>query len=512
MDRNLSLEKIDIHDHVACFYRDEGERARGIARLARIGMERNERCYCILGECHEGDVRQALRELGMKENEVRYSPALHFLKAEELFLGGDEFSEDRCLDRLIEMVRSSESEGYGGTRFILEADPIVKRIGHDRFGRFESVWNESVDTERVACICLYDGENDSHSEVLAAVSTHPSLVIRGFLCRNYFYTPPEEFAQTGGCLPEAKQLLEKMLDIQICQISLADEDSGETNAVLEGEVARRERAERDLNETFTHHSEVLDGLGDGICLIDLDHRVLATNHAFERFREDCGCKGAAKGQILAQIWPLRVDDVTSSCDRAVWTGGPQRLRLVHLSDEMVIWYDLKIVPIVHLGRPDRILLVLHDSTDLHQARLALAEIRRGLELAPRIEKGSSLRWAKLLATLEHSPLSLFVQDHDGSVLYANPACSLMVGYSPEEMVGKSSSQLIVPDPKDFVNLERRTLLEGEEVSLWADACHKDGSFLPCNIRMVSLDSGSGHLLALLSKRDNRGNGQMTEIA
>ena len=99
-----------------------------------------------------------------------------------------------------------------------------------------------------------------------------------------------------------------------------------------------------------------------------------------------------------------------------------------------------------------------------------------------------------------------------SVLYANQACSSMVGYSPEEMVGKSSSQLIVPDPKDFLNLERRTLLEGEEVSLWADACHKDGSHLPCNIRMVSLDSGSGHLLALLTKREDRGIGQMTGIA
>jgi PAS domain S-box-containing protein len=368
-----------------------------------------------------------------------------------------------------------------------------------------------VDTERVACICLYDSENGSHSEVLAAVSTHPSLVIRGFVCRNYFYTPPEEFAQTGGCLPEAKQLLEKMLDIQICQISLADEDSGETNAVLEEEVARRERAERALNETFAHHSEVLDGLEDGICLIDLDHKVLLTNHVFERFREACGGRGTSKGLSLAQIWPLRVEDVNSSCDRAVWTGGTQRMRLVHLWDEVVVWYDLRIVPMVRSGRPDRILLVLHDSTELHQARLALAEIRRGLELAPGIENEPSLRWERLLATLEHSPLPLFVQGRDGCVLYANQACGSMVGYSLEEMVGKSTSKLIMPDPMDFLNLERRTLLEGEEVSLRVDARHKDGRSLPCHLRMFYLDSGSGRLLALLTKRVERGIGQMTDV-
>ena len=500
MDRNLSLEKIDVHDHVACFFRNEGERARGIARLARIGMERNERCYCLLGECHEGKVRQALRELGMKENEVRYSPALIFLNAEDLFLGEDGFSEDRCLDQLVEMARSSVSEGYGGTRFILEAGPIVKRIGHERFGRFESIWNESVDLERMACICLYDGENSSHSEVLAAVSTHPSLVIRGFVCRNYFYVPPEEFVRTGGSLPEAKQLLEKMLDIQICQISLADEDSGETNAVLEEEVARRERAERALKEAFTHQSEVLGGLEDGICLVDLDHKVLLTNHVFERFREDCGCRGTATGLSLAQIWPLRAEDVTSSCDRAVWTAGTQRMHLVHLSDGTVVWYDLRIVPIIRSGRPDRILLVLSDSTDLHQARLALAEMRRGSEHAPDIDDGPSLRWERLLATLEHSPLPLFVQGIDGSVLYANQACGSMVGYSPEEMVGRSSSQLIAPDPLSFLNLERRTLLEGEEVTLRADVRHKDGRVLPCNLRMFSLDSGRGPILAFLTKR------------
>ena len=150
--------------------------------------------------------------------------------------------------------------------------PSSSALATSDSGRFESVWNESVDSERVSCIRLYDGENSTHSEVLAAVSTHPSLVIRGFVCRNYFYVPPEEFVRTGESLPEAKQLLEKMLDIQICQISLADEDSGETNAVLEEEVARRERAERALMEAFTHQSEVLNGLEDGICLVDLDHR------------------------------------------------------------------------------------------------------------------------------------------------------------------------------------------------------------------------------------------------
>ncbi len=294
MDRNLSLEKIDIHDHVACFFRNEGERARGMARLARIGMERNERCYCLLGECHEGDVRQALRELGMKENEVRYSPALCLPQG-----GGTVPGRRRILrgpmpgpahrDGRVHPCRKGTVGPGSSSRPIPSSSASAMNVSVAS----NPVWNESVDTEQVACICLYDGENSSHSEVLAAVSTHPSLVIRGFVCRNYFYNPPEEFAQTGGCLPEAKQLLEKMLDIQICQISLADEDSGETNAVLEEEVARRERAERALKETFAHQSEVLDGLEDGICLMDLDHKVLLTNHVFERFREACGCRGTA---------------------------------------------------------------------------------------------------------------------------------------------------------------------------------------------------------------------------
>jgi PAS domain S-box-containing protein len=76
----------------------------------------------------------------------------------------------------------------------------------------------------------------------------------------------------------------------------------------------------------------------------------------------------------------------------------------------------------------------------------------------------------------------------------------MMGYSPEEIVGRSSSQMIMPDPLELVNLERQVRPEGEEILVRADARHKDGRVLPCDLRMFSLDSGSGPFLAFLTKR------------
>jgi PAS domain S-box-containing protein len=512
MERNLSLEKIDLHDHVACFYRNETERVRLIAKLVRIGMERNERCFCLLGEVSEAQVRQGLRDLGMRENEVRYSPSLVFLKAEDFFLGGEGFVTDRCLDGLNDMVRAAEGEGYAGARFIIDSAPIVKRIGYDRFGHFESCWNDSVDTDKIACVCLYDSEGGSHGEVLGAVSTHPSLVVRGFVCRNFFYHPPDEFALTGSAFPEAKQLLEKMLDIQISEISMADEDSEETNLVLENEVARRERAETALKDAYDHQKEVLDALEDGVCVLDLEQRVLTANGAFERFRESCGSNGSIAGQVLAQIWPLRVEEVTSLVDRAIWSGAAERLRLVNLVNDDLVWYDLRISPIARGDRVDRILLVIRDTTDLNQAQLALDEIRLGLERGAAWQNRPNEIWERLVVTLDQSSLPIFVQDREGGVLYANLACGSMIGYSPEEIVGRPSAQLLIPDPREAFHLIDRTLEEGEEVSLWAEARHKDGSLLPCNVRLVGLDGGSGNLLAVMTRRDRKHLGQMIGTA
>lgn len=503
MERNLSLEKIDLHDHVACFYRNETERVRLIAKLVRIGMERNERCSCLVSEISEAQVRQGLRDLGMKENDVRYSPSLVFLKAEEFFLGGKGFSTERCLDGLIDMVRSAEGEGYGGARFICDAAPIVRRIGYEKFGQFESCWNDSVDTEKVSCICLYDAEGGSHVEVLGAVSTHPSLVVRGFVCRNFFYQSPEEFARTGSALPDANQLLEKMLDIQISEISMADEDAEETNLELENEVARRERAEMALKEAYALQMEVLDGLEDGVCVLDLEQRVLTVNGAFERFRGSCGSKGQVSGQLLAQIWPFRVEEVTSLCDRVIWSGTVERHRMVHLTEAGMAWYDLRFAPISRVGRVYRILLVVHDATLSHQAKMVLEEIKQRSEAGGFEQLRAKGIWERLVATLELSPLPILVQDREGGVLYANMACGSMFGYSPEEIVGRSSANLVIPDLIEAFHLDHRALEEGEEVSLWAEIRHKDGTMLPCNVRLVGLDGGNGHLLAVVTRRERK---------
>jgi PAS domain S-box-containing protein len=503
MERNLSLEKIDLHDHVACFYRNETERVRLIAKLVRIGMERNERCFCLMSQIGEAQVRQGLRDLGVKENEVRYSPSLVFLKAEEFFLGGNGFATERCLDGLIDMVRAAEGEGYGGARFICDAAPIVRRIGYEQFGQFESCWNDSVDTENISCICLYDSEGGSHVEVLGAVSTHPSLVVRGFVCRNFFYHPPEEFALTGSAFPEAKQLLEKILDIQISELSMADEDAEETNMALEDEVARRERAEMALREAQALQMEVLDGLEDGVCVLDLEQRVLIVNEAFERFRGSCGSKGQVSGQMLAQIWPFRVEEVTSLCDRVIWSGTVERQRMVHQTEGGVAWYDLRIAPITRGGRVDRILLVLHDATLLHQAKMALDEIWQRSETGGYGQPRTKENWERLVATLDQSSLPILVQDREGGVLYANLACGSLFGYSPEEIVGRPSTHLLIPDLREAFHLDNRALEEGEEVSLWAEIRHKDGTMLPCSVRLVGLDGGNGNFLAVMTRRDRK---------
>lgn len=510
MERNLSLEKIDLHDHVACFYRNETERVRLIAKLVRIGMERNERCFCLMSEIGDAQVRQGLRDLGMKENEVRYSPSLVFLKAEEFFLGGDGFATERCLDGLIDMVRAAEGEGYGGARFICDAAPIVRRIGYEQFGQFESCWNDSVDTENISCICLYDSEDGSQVEVLGAVSTHPTLVVRGFVCRNFFYHPPEEFARTGSAFPEAKQLLEKMLDIQISEISMADEDAEETNLALEDEVARREKAEMALREAHSIQKEVLDGLEDGVCVLDLEQRILIVNEAFERFRGSHGSKGQVFGQILAQIWPFRVEEVTSLCDRVIWSGTMERHSMVHMTEGGVAWYDLRIAPITRGGRVDRILLVIHDATLLHQAKMALDEIKQRSETGGYGQPRTKEIWERLVATLDQSSLPILVQDREGGVLYANLACGSMFGYSPEEIIGRPSVHLLIPDLREAFHLDHRALEEGEEVSLSAEIRHKDGTMLPCNVRLVGLDGGNGHFLAVMTRRDRKIISQMVQ--
>ncbi|HEX6533723.1 MAG TPA: PAS domain S-box protein [Gemmatimonadaceae bacterium] len=75
---------------------------------------------------------------------------------------------------------------------------------------------------------------------------------------------------------------------------------------------------------------------------------------------------------------------------------------------------------------------------------------------------------------DHNPDAVFSLDTDGRFLSANPACELVTGYPPEELLGRSFVPLIVPEDLETANATFRTTVGGTATYNQVAIRHRSG--------------------------------------
>ena len=89
--------------------------------------------------------------------------------------------------------------------------------------------------------------------------------------------------------------------------------------------------------------------------------------------------------------------------------------------------------------------------------------------------------------------------HAGVITDANPPLCALVGYTLDEMVGRSAISFIAPDQVDKVT---QVMIEGQEIAYESAFIHKDGTRIPCEFIVRTLDR-HGNRLRMTIVRDIR---------
>lgn len=101
---------------------------------------------------------------------------------------------------------------------------------------------------------------------------------------------------------------------------------------------------------------------------------------------------------------------------------------------------------------------------------------------------------------ESSSAALVVAPLEDRILAANAAGCAMLGYTLEDLLATPVSHIHPAEMPHLPAFVERVLREGQGSSVTLTCRTKDGRFLPCDVSVMALEGGDGHLLVLLQDR------------
>jgi PAS domain S-box-containing protein len=240
------------------------------------------------------------------------------------------------------------------------------------------------------------------------------------------------------------------------------EEANAKTVALEREVQehRRTVAARD------HHAErerlfsaAVESSNDAIITMSLDGTITGWNSAAERLFGYSAAETA--GRNITLIVPAdRLSEVQDTLRRIGWGESIEHNETVRLrKDGSLVEVSLSISPIkAPSGATIGISKVARDITDSNKTRLAL---RQQAEERRRI--------------FETSQDLILVTDSRGILVQVSPSSEAILGYLPQEMVGRSALEFTYAGDIDRANEEVRAEWRGERTRNFSSRCpHKDG--------------------------------------
>jgi PAS domain S-box-containing protein len=241
----------------------------------------------------------------------------------------------------------------------------------------------------------------------------------------------------------------------------------------------------DLDQDFRR--ALVDSVPDALIVTDDDGRIVFVNAACEAMFQ------YARAELLSQPIELLVPEHLRAAHRHAHESFPRATIARPMATGMVFagrrkdGTDLPVdvsLGTVHQGNRVCFVAVVRDATARQAAEEALRQ--------------SEQRHRQLL---ESAPEGIFLATPDGLYTDVNAAGCRLLGYTREELIGRSITELVAPEALARQGrLTRRILAGGTEVSEW-ELRRKDGTFVPVEITADALPDG--HLRAFVRDTSER---------
>jgi PAS domain S-box-containing protein len=265
---HAALEQIGPHDHLCSIYDTKEEQYAVAVPFIKIGLDRGERCIYIADSEAIDDAREALSAGGIDVDGATRSGALILTTKEQTYLRRGSFDPDWMFTFWNEAAVEATADGFPSLRATGETEWVLRGApGIERWMEYESRLTHMLAGSNCFALCQYNRPKFPPELILDVIRTHPIVIYRGVVCRNFYFVPAEDFLHEDRAR-EAERLLgnirdrERMdLELRVQQAALQkahDEleqrvrqrtaELSDLNRQLEAEVIERRQVEQTLRE------------------------------------------------------------------------------------------------------------------------------------------------------------------------------------------------------------------------------------------------------------------------
>ncbi|MBE9184405.1 PAS domain S-box protein [Microcoleus sp. LEGE 07076] len=428
-------------------YADRARRAEFIAEISKNGSLKEFESYIYRKDGSTTWISENVREVRSPEGELFYYEGtvaeIADRKTAEAALRDREYWLKTAIDAVPDAIHLTDSEG----RWLIANDCALKLLG----------W-ETAD---------YQGKTNAE---LAAAATGR---VREILLS---WQETDETTWEAGTLTSSSQIVPLPTGsnnlFEVRKVPLFNPDGSRKGMAVAGrDITQEVAAEAALRDSEQRFRAIFERGAIGMAVATLEGMAIATNPAFQAMLglseaelRGAGLDDCAHPEDAAASHQLRQQLAAGS--REAYQIEKRYLR----PDGSIRWGRLSASVIdSSQGRPQFILEMVEDITDRKQAQSALLQ--------------NEAKWRSLI--LNSSDI-ITILDEGGRIVYQSPSVETVLGYEPEELIGRMVLDFIHPDDIPSVMSYGEKLLAnpGDPIALEGRFRRADGSW--CFLEAVGM--------------------------
>lgn len=170
-------ERVVRGSHVCLLPSSANDLREAMARYTAVGLQEGEKCLCVLPTEWLSSARTAMTRMGADLSGALDSRQVVLLTPREIYLGPSEFTAEKQLSRLRNLLASSHSKGAGRAR--LFGCPPWELLDLDEWWAYERGATPILRASGVTTMCGYEPSGRDTKQWARAEATHQYVVSNG---------------------------------------------------------------------------------------------------------------------------------------------------------------------------------------------------------------------------------------------------------------------------------------------------------------------------------------------